>query len=99
MDTTVLVAVIGLVGIAIGALVNYLISKRKNSGNIDSSEAGVLWEERRLLTQELREEVKELRDSNTTMNQLNQKQGRIIADQAKKITMLENRLAKWESKK
>lgn len=73
----------------IAAVGGYFIARRRNSGRIDTTEAGVLWEERRLLTQELREEVTKVRDDNTRMQ-------KIIKQQAEHITTLEAKLAELE---
>lgn len=95
-----------LVAALVGSLVTYLIARRKNSGRVDTSEAGVLWEEGRLIRQELREELALAREENIALKKENAKmrasldtQDQHIDVQSQKIEALEEKLKKWEGKR
>jgi len=51
---TTLAVVLGFIGVALGALVTWLVARRTKSGRIVTSEAETLWEEAREMRKELR---------------------------------------------
>src|SRR6266487_5469775 len=59
VDIGIILAIIAAIG---GPLVAYLIGAKKLSGRINTSEAGMLWEEARNLRSEYKTEVGDLRD-------------------------------------
>lgn len=55
-------AVLGVVGIALTAAATYFVSRRVNSGSIDTSAAADLWAESQSMRKELRDEAVSLRN-------------------------------------
>ena len=59
---TIFFTVLGGVIVAlISAITTYIVAKRRESGNIETSEAEQLWEEGKIMRLELREEIVALR--------------------------------------
>lgn len=70
MEPGVIVAILVLVGSALGSLVTYLVGIRKFSGSVKDSDAESLWSEVRALTQEYKEQIAECRkDLEKCMNE------------------------------
>lgn len=61
MTLTILIAVIGFVAAIITGLVSWAVARRRNSGNIDTSDAASLWTESTQMRKDLRNEVDGLR--------------------------------------
>ena len=55
------IALLGLVGVVLTALLTYFVSKRVNSGSIGTSAAADLWQESQAMRKELRDETVDLR--------------------------------------
>jgi hypothetical protein len=58
------VIALGIVGAAITGLVTYLVARRDNSGQVDTTKADRLWTEGNVWRDELRADVDELKRSN-----------------------------------
>lgn len=64
----------------IGALAAYFIARRSTSGNVETSDAAVLWRESQQMRAELRAQVEELRTSlKQTHDQLDECMNRVTA--------------------
>lgn len=61
MTITIMIAVIGFVTAIVTGLVSWAVAKRRNSGNIATSDAASLWTESTQMRKDLRSEVESLR--------------------------------------
>lgn len=87
---------VGAAAAVITGLVSYLIVRRTNSGNIDTSDAAVLWAESQAMRKELRDEVVSLRTEVTSLKRDLQKAEKDNEISHAKITKLIARVKQLE---
>lgn len=64
---TLIVASFSFLAAVIGAVATFMVAKRMNSGEIDTSDAAQLWLEGQAMRRDLRDEVVVLRDKVNTL--------------------------------
>lgn len=85
MNPTIWTFIGGVIGVVVTTLGSYLVTRLKNSGKVDTTEAAILWAESQAMRKELRDEVVSLRNQLTLAQQ--------------EIILMRERLNKLEGKK
>ena len=101
MNTEVVIALVGAIGAISAAAVTWLVARRKNSGNISSSDAAMLWAESNALRAEYKDRAEKLEAQlqevnaklSTVTTELNKLQGK-SSQMIKKIDELKGIIAK-----
>lgn len=101
MNTQIIIALVGAIGVISSAAVTWLVAMRKNSGNISSSDAALLWAESNSLRAEYKDRAEKLEAQlqqvnaklATVTSELNKLQGK-SSQMIKKIDELKGIIAK-----